>query len=536
MADYQSNKLENDKCAIYGICSISSALSFMNQIILIYLETLAFYLLELEELGIFNESTKKDFLEAFSSLVTNIEYNQESLNNLILKLYEDSLQAKEVYQAICKEKNIVPKNIKSSVKISKKFNLEYAIKQAHKRFINKNKEYNENQKNLLDALLFILKSICLYLVELQELNIYIDEDYKELLSILCIMSFYIPSTEKLDEIIKKAVNLDHELMKKTFDARIAEFGNIMPTEVSLSTRVGKAVLVSGANMKELELILKATKDKGIDVYTHGQMIAGHTFPKLKEYQNLVGHYGKGVEHCISDFSSFPGVIYLTKLALYEIGQLYHGRIFTSDKVVPKGIITLEDNNFEPLIQSALSAEGFTRSETKGNIKVGLIKEEFFKKVHALADRIEAKEIKNLFSIGVSDNTEVQRQYFEEFLELMNDDCFVFSASYTKDSKNFIPVNIDYVFPFAYQTINILTKRGLFSDLNTTIFYTHCEPHTIPNLFMMKYVGIKNIYFGSCPSYLINPALIDALRDKLNIKPYTTPQNDFKQILESHTGK
>lgn len=536
MTCYKSNKLENDKCAIYGICSISSALSFMNEVILVYLETLAFYLLELEELGICNKNTRKDFIEAFSGLATNVEYNQESLNNLIFKLYEDSLQSKEVYKVICKEKNIAPKNIKSSVKISSKFNLEYAIKQAHKRFIKKNKGFDENQKKILDALFLVLKSICLYLVELQELNVYIDEDYKEFLSIFCVMNFHTTTTQKIDEIIEKAVKLDNELMKKTFDARNAEFGSIVPTEVSLSPRIGKAILVSGANMKELELLLNATKDKGIDVYTHGQMITGHTFPKLKAYPNLVGHYGEGIEHCISDFSSFPGAIYLTKLALYEIGQLFHGRIFTSDKLAPSGIVTLEDNNFEPLIQSALSTKGFTKSEIKENIKVGFIKGEFTRKVHALVDKIESKKIKNIFAIGVSDNTETQRQYFEKFLELIDDDCFVFSASYTSNRENIISVNIDYVFPFAYQTINILMQRGLFSDLNTTVFYTHCEPHTIPNLFMMKHLGIKNIYFGSCPPNLLNPALIEALRDRLNIRPYTNPQDDLKQILEMNTEK
>lgn len=536
MSYYQSNKIENDNCAIYGICSISSALSFMNEVILIYLETLAFYLLELEELGICNKGARKDFIEAFSGLATNIEYNQESLNNLVLELYEDSLHAKETYNVICKEKNIIPKNIKSSIKISKKFNLEDARRQAHQRFVKKNKGFRETQKKMIDALFFILKSICLYLVELQELNIYIDEDYKELLSIFCVMNFCTINTKKLDEIIEKAVKFDNKLMQKVFDARNAAFGNIVPTEVSLSTRPGKAILVAGANMKELELVLKATQDKGIDVYTHGQMIAGHTFPKLKKYQNLVGHYGKGIENCIADFSSFPGAIYLTKLALYEIGQLYHGRIFTSDKLAPRGIITLEDNNFEPLIQSALSAEGFTSHEIKENIKVGFVKEEFIKRVNALADRIEAKKIKNLFAIGISDNSEAQRKYFEKFFELITDDCFVFSASYTSKSKNVTAVNIDYVFPFAYQTINILIQRGIFSDLNTTIFYTHCEPHTIPNLFMMKYAGIKNIYFGSCPPNLMNPALIDALRDKLNIKPYTNAQDDFEQILETNTKK
>lgn len=526
----QTNKTEYDECAIHGVCSISSTLSSMQEIILIYLQTLAFYLLELENLGLSNENIRRDVIDVFSALTTNVEYSQESLNNLLSKIYEDLFQAKEIYNLVCKERNITPKYLKSSMKISKQYNVAGIIKQGQKNVDKKNQIINEDLKKTLSLLLLILKSLCLYIVELQELNVNIGEDYKELISILNMMHFDKINNENIREVIRKSVKLDHELMKKIFDARREEFGSIVPTEVSLSTHPGKAILVAGANMKELELILKATQDRGIDVYTHGQMIVGHTFPKLKVYPHLVGNYGKGLEHCIADFSSFPGVVYLTKLALYEIGHLCRSRIYTGDKVAQNGVIAIKDYNFEPLIQSALSSEGFTEPDIKENIKIGLVEEDFLQRVNNLADKIEAKKIKHLFSIGVSNHTETQKQYFEKFLELVEDDCFVVSASYRNNRENILTVDIDYVFPFAYKAISILKQRGIFDNLDTTIFYTHCEPHTVPNLFMMRAAGIKNIYFDSCPPNLVNPALIDILKEKLNIKSYTTPKEDIKAIL------
>lgn len=526
-------KTEYDECAIHGICSISSALSSMQEIILIYLETLAFYLLELENLGLSNKNIRRDVIDVFSALTTNVEYSQDSLNSVLSKIYEDLFQAKEIYNLVCKERNIPPKYLKSKMKISQQYNIAGVIRQGQKSVDKKNQIINEDLKKMLSLLLLILKSLCLYIVELQELNVDIDQDYKELIFILDRMHFDNINDEVIDEIIRKSVKLDHELMKKTFDARKNEFGSIMPTEVSVSTRPGKAILVAGANMKELELILKATQDKGIDVYTHGQMIVGHTFPKLKVYPHLIGHYGKGLEHCIADFSSFPGVIYLTKLALYEIGHLCRSRIYTGDKIAQNGVIAIKDYNFEPLIQSALSAEGFTESDIKENIKIGLVEEEFLQRVNNLANKIESKKIKHLIAIGVSNQTETQKQYFEKFLELVGDDCFVVSASYRNNRENILTVDLDYVFPFSYKTIKIFKERGIFDDLNTTIFYTHCEPHTVPNLFMMRAVGIKNIYFDSCPPNLVNPALIDALRERLDIKEYTTPQEDIKKILASN---
>lgn len=523
-------KTEYDECAIHGICSMSSALSSMQEIILIYLETLAFYLLELENLGLSNQNIRKDVIDVFSALTTNVEYSQESLNNLLSKIYEDLFQAKEIYNLVCKERNITPKYLKSKMKISKEYNIAGIMKQGQKSVDKNNQVVNEDQKKVFSLLLLILKSLCLYIVELQELNVNIDEAYKELILILSTMHFDRINYENFEELIRKSVKLDHELMKKTFDARKEEFGSIVPTEVSLSTRPGKAILVAGANMKELELILKATQDKGIDIYTHGQMIVGHTFPNLKVYPHLVGHYGKGLEHCIADFSSFPGAIYLSKLALYEMGHLCRSRIYTGDKIAQTGVIALKDYNFEPLIQSALSAEGFTESETRENIKIGLVEEEFLQRVNNLADKIEAKKIKHLLAIGVSNQTETQKQYFEKFLELVEDDCFVVSASYRNNRENILTVDLDYVFPFSYKTINIFKERGIFDDLDTTIFYTHCEPHTVPNLFMMRAVGIKNIYFDSCPPNMVNPALIEILRERLDIREYTTPQEDIKKIL------
>lgn len=532
------NKTEYDECIIHGICSINPALSNMQDVILVYMEIMAYYLLELADLGFFNEKIKNDVIEIFSGLTLNVQYNQENLNELISKLYENLFQTKEIYTIICKEKNLTPDYLKTPIKITKQFNIANIVKQAQKSAIKKENQYTPEQKKLLEALILILKSICLYMVELQELNADINDSYKELIFTFCKMYFNTTNTEEMDKIIEKSVILDHELMKRTFEARKAEFGNIEPTQVSFSTRPGKAILVAGANIKELELVLQATQDKGVDVYTHGQMIVGHTFPKLKSYPHLVGHYGKGVEHCIADFSSFPGAIFLTKLALYQTGHLYRTSVYTSDKIAQHGVITIKNNDFEPLIRSANFSEGFSeegsngeiKAEEKENVEVGIIEDKFEQKIHELADKIESKKIKHLIAIGVSDNSENQKKYFEKFLELIEDDCFIISASYKKERDNFLFFNLDYVFPYSYKTINILKERNVFDDVDITIFWTHCEPHTIPNLFMMKKMGINNIYFGVCPPNLINPALIESLTEKLNIRRYENPEEDLKRIL------
>jgi hydroxylamine reductase len=530
MEHSQSNETEYNECIVHGICSISPSLSYIQEIILIYLETLAFYLFEMEMLGLSNKKIRQDVMDVFSALTANVEYNQDSLDDLISTLYENLFQAKEMYNIVCKEKNITPKYLKSSMKISKQFTIADVLKQGQKTLIKKNQTINDDQKKMLDILIIILKSICLHIVELQELNVNIDEAYRELLSTLNAMNFSETIIENLDGIMNESAKLHNELMQKIFDARKAEFGEFTVSEVSYSTRLGKAILVAGINMKELELILKATEGKGIDVYTHGQMVLGHSFPKLKAYPHLAGYYGKGVEYCTSDFSSFPGAIYLTKLSLYHLGHLYHSSIFTSDKIAPIGIITIKDNNFEPLINAALSAEGFTEPEPQKIVKLGVIEEEFIRKVHMLTDMIEAKKIKHVIAIGRGDGTESQKKYFEKFLDLIGDDCFVFSGTYTNNSENIVLLNMDYLFPFAYKAMNIFMQRKVYDDLNIAILLTRYEPHTMAHLVSMRNIGVKHLYFGSCPPNLVNPTLMKSLMEKLNIKHIDNPEEDIKTIF------
>lgn len=146
--DYNpTNKTEYDECIIHGICSINPALSHMQGVILVYLETLAFYLLELADLGLFNEKIKNDVIEIFSGLTANVQYNQENLDELILKLYENLFQTKEMYNLICKERNLTPNYLKDSVKISKQLKISDIIKQGQKSAIKKDRTFNNDQKN-----------------------------------------------------------------------------------------------------------------------------------------------------------------------------------------------------------------------------------------------------------------------------------------------------------------------------------------------------------------------------------------------------
>jgi len=308
---------------------------------------------------------------------------------------------------------------------------------------------------------------------------------------------------------------------------------LQETEVNMSTRPGKAILVSGTNLNELDKILKATQDKGIDVYTHGQMIVAHTYPKLKAYPHLVGHYGKGIEHYLSDFSSFHGAIFLTKLSLHKIENLYRSRVFTSDTIAPMGVITIKNNNFEPLIHSALDARGFTRVEELESLPLGIDEKLFIRKMNQVADKIDKNEIKHVFIVGVPNRTDSQKQYMEEFLDLLGDDCFALSFTHTNNKENVFFANVDYATPFVYIALNIFISRKSFEKMKSIVLYTRCEPHTFPTVFNMKYIGINEIYFTNCSPNVINPSLTDSIRKMIKLESYSNPKSDFNNMIKKN---
>jgi len=520
---------EQDENIRKGGSSISPTLSSVHAVILIYLEELAFYLVELDILGASNEKINSDLIQAFSELVENIDYSQENLNRVISTLYEDLYQAKTLYIALCKENDVAPSYLKSTIKISQHFNVTEAIVEGQKFFVKSTAKFNATQKEMLEIILILLKSICIYMVELRGLDVNYEEAYKAFITMLSIMNFHKLSTKNLENIIEKYTKLDYVLMLKIFEARKSAFGDFVETEVPTSTRLGKSILVSGSNLHELEMLLKATKDRGINVYTHGQMIIAHTFPKLKAYPNLVGHYGRGIEYYLSDFSSFHGAIFLTKLSLHKIEHLYRSRVFTTDTIAPVGVNIIQENDFEPLIQSAISAKGFTKTLEQKSIKLGIDEKVFLQKINEVADKIEQNEIKHVFLVGVPNKTESQKEYMEEFLDLLTDDCFALSFTHTNNKDNVLYANVDYSSPFVYLALNVFMNRNSFKKMKSIVLYTRCEPHTIPTIYNLKYMGIDEIYFTDCSPNVVNPALTDSIRKMIKLQRYTNPKADFSNM-------
>lgn len=530
--NYKNVKLletEYDECNIRGVCSISPTFSAVKSLVFGYLQELSFYIIKIRSLGGRNILIKNKFLEIFAILIINNEIKEEDLINFIKEIKNTIKDTKLFYQDLCTQNNTNTLHFKQKIKLSDSFNFIDIIKQGQifDEFYKKN--FSDEQINGLRLILIVLKSIYLYIIELQSLDVDFDNYYEELLKAI---NENIPKTISVQEIkafVEYYSKIDNELLKLVFESRKQTFGDLVESNIKTSPVEGKCILVSGSNMKELELLLKATENKGINIYTHGQMITGHSYTNLKKYTHLIGHYGKGIEYYISDFSTFPGPIFVTKVSLFKVENLYLSKIFSTSKIPVINTRQIIDYDFNPLIESALNSEGFTETLPEKQIRAGINENIFDKNIDLLIEKIKSSEIKNVFFIGVSNKTKAQIDYFKNLLELMKNDCYLISFYYQNHSKNILYNNLDYAFPFLYKTIEKLVEIKSSLNFKINILNTRCEPHTISNLYYLRTLNIDNIYFHQCSPLLINPTLVDLLLDWAKIERYTIPINDYNKM-------
>lgn len=531
MNDDIQTKITYDECVAKGICSISPDLSYLQEVIREHIRELAFYLLKLKELGITNEKIKDSIIEIISGLILCVQYSEEQFIKIITRLSADLQQAKELYTTVCQKNHLHSEFIKTQIKLPKKITLSEAIKQGQKLFTSKFAQIDAAKKNLLELNVNIAKSICVNIIKLRNLDIDDESAYLSLLSLYNIRGSYsdVP-IEKLHEVLNDCVELDHKLLMKVQEVREQRYGKLIPTSVNTSIKPGKAILVSGDNLRDLEQLLEATKDKGINIYTHGNMLMAHAYPKLKAYSHLIGHYGNGSESYLLDFSSFPGAIFLTRHSGYKVENLFRSRIYTTDVLAPKGVMTIKDKHFDSLIESTLHSKGFLTPKEKSPINLTLDESKIKEKMTEVAQKFKDGSIKHFIAIGVSNHTKKQKDYFGRFLKIVRKDCFITSLSYFEERDNIFFVESDYGFLFYYKALDVLREQMEIDYSKIIALYTRCDIHSVSNVLYVKRLGVNKIYFPECPPTLINPAIINAMKEIYDIKDYTTPEADLKAML------
>jgi hydroxylamine reductase len=322
------------------------------------------------------------------------------------------------------------------------------------------------------------------------------------------------------------------------------YGHPVITEVPLGAKKGKAILVSGHDLKDLELLLKQTEGKGINVYTHGEMLPTHAYPGLKKYPHFFGHYGTAWQNQAKEFALFPGPIVMTTNCIQKPKESYLNSIYTIGTVGWPGVTHISDGNFEPVIKKALEMPGFPADTPGKTVLVGFARNTVLGIAPAIIEAVKNKRIRHFFLVGGCDGAKASRNYYTEFVERVPKDCVVLTLAcgkfkfFDRDLGDIggIPRLLDVgQCNDAYSAVKIAMaladafKVGV-NDLPLSMILSWYEQKAVSILLSLLYLGIRDIRLGPSLPAFVTPAVLDVLVKSFNIMPITTPEQDLKAIL------
>ncbi len=528
-------------CKISGVCGKNPDVAALQDLLVYSLKGLSRYAVEGRKVGVTDQEVNVFTVKALFSTLTNVSFDPERFEELIRK----SAKLRENLVLKVKAAGGDLSQVSEPADFMPAATLKELIKQGEK-VVERNPDpaIDPDIQSLQDTLLYGLKGIAAYADHAKILGQEDDIVYAFMHESLDAMTRKdLPLSDWLDRVLKCGeVNL--RAMELLDAANTGIYGHPVPTKVPLGAKKGKAILVSGHDLRDLEQILKQTDGKGIYVYTHGEMLPCHGYPELKKYKHFYGHYGTAWQNQQKEFAEFPGAIVMTTNCIQKPVKSYKGNIFTRGLVSWPGVTHISDMNFSPVIERALSLPGFTRDIHGKTIMTGFARNAVMGVADKVIEAVKNKDIRHFFLVAGCDGAKPGRNYYTEFVEKVPSDCVVLTLACGKfrffdkelGSINGIPRLMDVgQCNDAYSAIQIaLALSKAFNvgvnELPLSLVLSWYEQKAVAILLSLLYLGIKDIRLGpSLPAFTTNNVL-SVLVEKFGIKPITTPCEDLMTIL------
>ena len=469
-------------------------------------------------------------LEGLFTTITNVNFNDEILKLLIDKI-EDT------------KKKLVPNCFTCSDSCGRNNNFDMSTLWTT----------DEDIRSLKSLILFGIRGMAAYAYHASVLG-YTDETiskffYKALFAI----GMKDWGMDKLLPIVLEVGKVNLRCMELLDQANTTTYGTPVPTTVPLTIEKGPFIIITGHDLKDLQLLLEQTKDKGINIYTHGEMLPAHAYPELKKYSHLKGNFGTAWQNQQKEFDNIPGAILYTTNCLMPVKPSYADRVFTTEVVSYPEIVHIgEEKDFTPVIEKALALGGYTKDQHMTGINGGIQVTTGFSHgtVLSVADQvIEAVkngDIKHFFLVGGCDGARVGRNYYTEFVKQSPADSIILTLACGKYRFNDLDLGIIGGLPRimdmgqcndAYSAIKvaIALAEAFECDVNElplSMVLSWYEQKAVCILLTLLYLGIKNIHLGPTLPAFISPNVLNFLVENYGISPISTPEEDLKKLLNN----
>ena len=530
-------------CRISGACGKNPEVAALQDLLVFSLKGLSCYAVEGRKFGVIDSEVNVFTVKALFSTLTNVSFDPERFEVLIKQsvTLRESLREK-VNNA---GGRIDDMSEHATFRPSKK--LSDLIKQGKKvAEIRPDPALDADVQSLQETLLYGLKGIAAYADHAKILGKEDDVVYAFMHESLDAMTRNdIPLDEWLKRVLKCG-EVNFRVMELLDAANTGIYGHPVPTAVPLGVKKGKAILVSGHDLKDLEEILRQTEGKDIYVYTHGEMLPCHAYPELKKYAHLHGHYGTAWQNQQKEFAAFPGAIVMTTNCIQKPAESYKDNIFTSGLVSWSGVPHISDGDFSPVAEKALAMTGFTHDIQGKTVMTGFARNAVMGVVDTVIAAVKKRDIRHFFLVAGCDGAKPGRNYYTEFVEKVPSDCVVLTLACGKfrffdqdlGTIGGIPRLLDVgQCNDAYSAIKIALALSealnvSVNELPLSLVLSWYEQKAVAILLTLLYLGIKDIRLGpSLPAFTSNNVL-SILAEKFGIRPITTPCEDLKTILGS----
>ncbi|KUO53243.1 MAG: hydroxylamine reductase [Desulfitibacter sp. BRH_c19] len=527
-------------CTVSGVCGKKPQVAALQDLLLHSIRELSIWANEGRKLGVVDQEVNRFTCEGLFSTLTNVNFDEERFKKYIFKcgdLTEKlSVKVKEAGGG---------KDLDRPIGKRVATDLASLIMEGERVGLPIDHEAQEDIKSLQMTLLFGCKGVAAYTNHAYILGQEDDRVYAFLHEALASISNKSLGLNDWVGLVLRCGEANLIAMEILDRANTGKYGSPVPTEVPLGHKEGKCILVSGHDLRDLEELLIQTENREIYVYTHGEMLPTHGYPKLKKYSHFYGHYGTAWQNQKKEFADFPGAILMTTNCIMKPVESYKDNIFTAGTVGFPGVQYINDENFAPVIEKALSMEGFTSDENKGTVMVGFARDAVLGVADKVVEAVKSGALKHIFLVGGCDGAKPGRSYYTEFVEKTPADTIVLTLACGKfrffDKKlgdiGGIPRLLDMgQCNDAYSAIKVAVALSeVFecdvNDLPLSLVLSWYEQKAVAILLTLLHLNIKNIRLGPSLPAFITPNVLDVLVKNFNIKPISTPDEDLDAILK-----
>lgn len=543
---YQCEQTANGKgCTKMGVCGKTPEIANLQDLLIFQIKGISCYARLLIEQGERLDKTIVSFIEnVLFTTLTNVNFDVD------------------VHVQLLKESQRIKEDLRNRVGAIKN-NTDHAtydlpetksemLKDAPLAGIMYDKGLDPDIRSLRQTIVYGLKGISAYGHQARELGYYSDQ----------VDDFYIIALEAttddnltVEELIRMTMRtgeMSIEVMKKLDEANTTIYSNPGPHKVNVHIKKGPFIIVSGHDLKELEMLLEQSEGTGVNVYTHGEMIPCHGYPGLNKYSHLVGNYGGAWQDQQKQFDNIPGCILMTTNCLMRPRDSYKDRIYSTNVVGWEGVKHIGrkengDKDFSEIIDQALVLGGFTEDEEPHEIIVGFGHHATLEHAGDIVDAVKNGLIRHFFLIGGCDGARPGRNYYTEFAKLVPDDCIILTLACGKYRFNKLDFGEVAGLPRlldvgqcndVYSAVKIATALAdaFNTDVNglpLSMIVSWYEQKAVADLLALLSLGVKNIFLGPTLPAFFSPNVLQYFVDTFNIRLISNAEDDIKMCLKQN---